>query len=77
MTAPTHPIEGIHRHVALASDVLAVAVWRIDGWTSYIAAVPGQNHAQEAQAVADHGNKLPLKVAKVLFPEMGEGDYCE
>ena len=55
---------------ALASKVLCVARTRCEGaWSAYVDAVPGQRHSAEAQAVLDEGTKLPVHLARVLFPE--------
>jgi len=54
---------------ALAADVLAVATTRVEGaWCAYIAAVAGIRHDEEYQAVLRTGEKLPERIAKVLFP---------
>ena len=62
---------------ALARCVLAVAMTRIEGaWIAYCDAVPGQSHANEVQAVLDHGCTLPEAVARALFPEFEGVPYA-
>ena len=78
------------RRVALAQKVLAVAsiepqpfmdiekVKTVESpkgfWTAYVDAVRGENHDYEWQLVAASGDKLPQKVAEVLFPDIAK-DY--
>lgn len=66
----------IIRYVALAVDVLAVAVNRPydGGWCAYAMAVQGINHDVEYPRVAEIGDKLPERVALAIFPEQ-EGRY--
>lgn len=53
----------------LDSKVLAVAViGEFGDWAAYIGAVAGKNHDIEMVEVARSGSKLPLNVAKLLFP---------
>uniref|UniRef100_A0A6M3L426 Uncharacterized protein n=1 Tax=viral metagenome TaxID=1070528 RepID=A0A6M3L426_9ZZZZ len=62
-----HPITRNH---ALARRVLAVAKTRIEGkWAAYIDAVPGQNHDREGIRVLESGDKLPERIARLLFSE--------
>jgi len=61
---------------ALASKVLCVARTRCEGaWSAYVDAVPGQRHSVEAQGVLDEGVKLPVHLARVLFPEFDDVPY--
>jgi len=54
---------------ALDSKVLAVAVeGYVSDWSAYIGAVRGDNHDKEYLDVAEHGNKLPEKIARAIFP---------
>lgn len=39
-------------------------------WVAYIRGVPGINHNKEWKDVLDHGDKLPEKVAGLLFPDI-------
>jgi len=59
-----------YKYVAIASDVLVVAVINEDvgDWTAYVKAVPGQNHDEEYIQVADRGAKLMASVAALYFP---------
>jgi hypothetical protein len=61
---------------ALAQHVLAVATTRVDGWCAYIDAVPGHRHSEEYGEVLKHGDKLPEKVARALFPAYEEIPYA-
>jgi ferritin-like protein len=55
----------------LSLRVLVVAEkGSIDDWTAYIDAVPGKNHAQEAEEVLRNGTKIPYWMAKQFFPLM-------
>lgn len=64
------------RYTALSSRVIAVATTRIErAWAAYIDAVPGVNHAHEWKAVLKNGDKLPEKVAAVLFPDFVDSGY--
>ena len=66
-----------HLRMALDSKVLVVAVPRIEcAWAAYIAAVPGQDHSDEAMAVWQHGTKLPEAVARAVFPFFGDVPYA-
>jgi hypothetical protein len=68
----------IVRRRALAGRVLAVARTRIEcRWSAYVDAVDGQNHADEVAGVLDRGAKLDEPVARALFPEFAEVEYCE
>lgn len=65
------------RSVALSQFVLCVAKIRIEGaWTAYCNAVPGQEHSVETVRVLTHGNKLPEKIARAVFPEFSELRYA-
>jgi hypothetical protein len=57
---------------SLAVKVIAVASINEDvkDWAAYIDATPGENHAEEWQAVLDHGVKLPRSVAEALWPSI-------
>jgi len=56
-------------YVALASDVIAVAVeGHIEDWSAYIGAVPGHNHEKEYHKVMETGDKLDKRIAEILFP---------
>lgn len=58
---------------ALGSRVLAVAtVGAVGDWSAYIDAVPGKHHRQEAEKVADEGDKLPEAIATILFPSVAK-----
>lgn len=58
------------RYEALDVQVLAVAVQgEIGDWAGYIGAVEGNNHDREFNKVAEHGTKLPYKIARLLFPD--------
>jgi len=58
---------------ALDSTVLAVATkGTVGDWTAYIRGVPGMCHEKEAEEVAQYGNKLPKKIAEMLFPDLAE-----
>jgi len=62
---------------ALATRVLAVATTRIEcAWCAYIDAVPGHDHAQEAEHVLRYGTKLPEELARVIFPQWAELPYA-
>jgi len=72
---------------ALHYKVLVVAVKRIEGrnrdtnelfysWGAYIKDVPGDNHEAEAQEVADHGDILPYKIAREIFPSLSGMRYA-
>lgn len=70
------------RCVALAQKVLAVAVmnYRKDNltlfdWAVYVDAVPGINHEQEKDRVADKGCKQGMKLASLLFPDLDKNLY--
>jgi len=54
---------------ALHQKVLCVAIARVEGtWIAYCSNVPGSIHRNEYKAVLAHGDKLPEKLAKVMFP---------
>jgi hypothetical protein len=55
----------------LSCRVIVVATANLDvgDWSAYIDAVPGRCHREEYQEVGRSGNKLPRKVAELLFPE--------
>lgn len=53
----------------LDNHVLAVAIeGAVKDWAAYIGAVQGKNFEEEAQQIAEHGTKLPRKIAELLFP---------
>jgi len=62
------------RYVALAMDVLAVAVQggRGDDWAAYIGSVPGNRHSEEWVGVLRHGEKLHQVIAEVMFPDFAQ-----
>jgi hypothetical protein len=63
-------------HYALDREVLAVAVpGEVGDWAVYVGAVPGRNHGDEIQGVASEGSKLPLHLAKILFPQFDPEKY--
>lgn len=57
---------------ALASRVLAVAMVndQVGDWAAYINAVPGINHEREKEQAARTGEKLPIEIARYLFPDI-------
>jgi len=63
---------------ALAQRVLAVARTRVEcAWAAYIDAVPGYDHGAESEAVLDHGDKLPERIARTLFPLFDAVPYAD
>lgn len=63
-------------HYALDREVLAVAVpGEVGDWAVYVGAVPGRNHGDEIQGVASEGSKLPVHLAKILFPQFDPEKY--
>jgi len=63
---------------ALAAKVLSVAKTRIGGtWAAYIDAVPGRNHDMEYEEVLNYGDRLPEKVARVLYPFFEDIPYAK
>jgi hypothetical protein len=63
---------------ALDTTVLVVAQTRIEcAWSAYCRAVPGHDHAAEADVVLRRGAKLPEAVARVLFPLFTAVPYHE
>lgn len=57
--------------------VLVVAKTRVEcSWAAYIDAVPGMNHAMEADAVLNHGDKLDERIARAVFPEFEGVPYA-
>lgn len=55
----------------LATRVLAVAIkGSIQDFAVYVDAVEGNNHTEEWQKVARHGNKQGINIAKALFPNL-------
>ena len=66
------------RYRALASRVLAVATTRVEGtWVAYCDAVEGWEHRQEFHEVLRSGDKLPVGIAKSIFPEFQDMPYSE
>ena len=60
----------------LARDVLAVAERRgNDEWAAYVAAVPGNDHDAEEDAVVKAGCPLMQAVAAGLFPQFAHLRY--
>ena len=58
------------RYTILGQNVIAVAKeGGNNDWAAYIDAVPGISHEIEAEHVMTNGDKLPEKVARILFPE--------
>lgn len=57
-------------HIALAHDVLCVAVRHDLGWAAYIIAVPGKNHKEEADEVSNEGSFLNEDIARAIFPSL-------
>lgn len=57
---------GAKPYTQLGSRVLAVLSRRDDGWCVYVGAVPGNNHDQEWQDVAMHGDKQNEIVATAI-----------
>ncbi len=53
-------------YTQLSSYVLAVLSRREHGWAVYVGAVLGENHAEEWQSVASHGQKQNETVAKAI-----------
>ena len=55
----------------LAQRVLCVAIFNhaVGDWSAYCDAVPGKQHTDEAEGVTRHGDKLPQKVAEVIFED--------
>ena len=62
---------GAKAYTQLGHRVLAVLSRRVDGWCVYVDSVPGHNHDQEWQAVADLGDKqreaVAIAIAATLF----------
>lgn len=59
---------------ALAQKVIAVAVVNTiyGDWSAYIDAVPGIMHKNEFMEVVNLGEKLPEKIAVILFPHVAK-----
>ncbi len=51
---------------ALARDVLAILSIGEDGYRVYVGAVPGKNHDDEWQLVAEHGVKQDEGIASAM-----------
>ena len=65
------------KHVyPLATKVLVVAVWRIDGWKAYCNAVPGKNHHIEFASVAYEGTPIDEYIARAIFPMYKDIPYA-
>ena len=62
--------DGTQLYTALSCTTLAVLSRRIDGWCVYVAGVPGNNHNEEWQKVAAHGDKQNETVAKAIVTTM-------
>jgi hypothetical protein len=67
-------------YTQLASCVLAVLVRREDGWRVYVNGVPGQNHDQEWQDVAEFGDKqkeeIVIAIVQNLFYPPFDPEGC-
>jgi hypothetical protein len=64
-------------YCALAMCVLVVAKTRVEcAWAAYIDAVPGENHKIEQAAVLAHGNKLPERLARAIYPQLKDIPYA-
>lgn len=71
------PMPIVVRIRPLSKRVLAVARTRIEGkWAAYIDSVPGHSHEEEMDEVLRSGVKLPIEVAKSLFPEFENIPYA-
>lgn len=44
----------------------------VGDWGCYCGAVPGFSHENEWPEVAKHGDKIPYKIAELLFPEIAK-----
>ncbi len=53
-------------YTQLGHQVLAVLSRRVDGYSVYVGAVPGENHALEWEEVAKHGDKQIEPVARAI-----------
>ena len=71
------PKMGVVNWKPMHKNVIAVAVRRLDGWCAYIGPVPGVRHTDEYAAVAETGVKLPVDVARAIFPEMTPEVYAK
>jgi len=58
---------GTKLYTQLARTALAVLSVREDGWTIYVAGVPGVNHDAEWHSVATEGEKLDEETAKAVL----------
>ncbi len=64
--------------VALSCNVLVVANTRVEcAWCAYCSAVRGYDHGLEQQAVLDHGDKLPERIARAIFPRFESIPYAD
>jgi len=62
---------------ALSQKVLCVAHTRKEGmWCAYCDAVPGYNHENESELVFQHGDRLPIRIAEVIFPQFRGVPYA-
>ena len=64
------------RHIALASRVLVASITRVEcTWRAYCDAVVGWKHTEEVRGVLDHGDTVPERIARAMFPEFDEIPY--
>ena len=61
---------GEKMYTQLGSRVLAVFSRRVDGWSVYVGAVPGQNHDLEWRNVAAHGDKQKEAIAIAIVQNL-------
>ena len=66
-------------YTQLAHNVLAVLSRRVEGWSVYVGAVPGENHEMEWPMVAAEGDKQSEPMAKAIaknlfYPPLDPGD---
>ena len=58
-------------YYSLAKDVVAVAVvGEALDWAAYIGATSCSRHADDLGRIAAEGDKLPEKVASIIFPNI-------
>jgi len=61
---------GHKAYTQLGIRVLAVLSRRVDGYSVYVGAVPGDNHDEEWQDVMSHGDKQNEAVAKAIITSL-------
>lgn len=61
---------GHKAYTQLGSYVLAVLSRRVDGYSVYVGAVPGECHEKEWQAVADLGDEQNETMAKAIVTSL-------